>query len=116
MKFLFAVVATLAFDGVSAFSVQQHGAMRKESALSMTAQAIEKKEIKVGVIGAGRIGLVHLEAITKAPGVVPVVISNPTISKAEAGKFFRKIDLDSRFPLVWCDAYSPLNDEFAPPS
>lgn len=32
----------------------------------------------------GRIGLVHLEAITKAPGVTPVMISNPTISKAEA--------------------------------
>jgi myo-inositol 2-dehydrogenase / D-chiro-inositol 1-dehydrogenase len=32
----------------------------------------------------GRIGLVHLEAITKAPGVTPVMISNPTVSKAEA--------------------------------
>jgi myo-inositol 2-dehydrogenase / D-chiro-inositol 1-dehydrogenase len=32
----------------------------------------------------GRIGLVHLEAITKAPGVTPVIVSNPTISKAEA--------------------------------
>lgn len=31
----------------------------------------------------GRIGLVHLEAITKAPGVVPVIVSNPTVSKAE---------------------------------
>jgi hypothetical protein len=32
----------------------------------------------------GRIGLVHLEAITKAPGVTPVIVSNPTVSKAEA--------------------------------
>jgi hypothetical protein len=32
----------------------------------------------------GRIGLVHLEAITKAPGVTPVMVSNPTVSKAEA--------------------------------
>jgi hypothetical protein len=31
----------------------------------------------------GRIGLVHLEAITKAPGVTPVIVSNPTVSKAE---------------------------------
>jgi hypothetical protein len=31
----------------------------------------------------GRIGLVHLEAITKAPGVTPVIVSNPTISKAQ---------------------------------
>jgi myo-inositol 2-dehydrogenase / D-chiro-inositol 1-dehydrogenase len=34
--------------------------------------------------GMGRIGLVHLEAITKAPGVTPVIVSNPTVSKAEA--------------------------------
>jgi myo-inositol 2-dehydrogenase / D-chiro-inositol 1-dehydrogenase len=45
------------------------------------------KTIKVGVIGMGRIGLVHLEAITKAPGVVPVIVSNPTVSKAEAGEW-----------------------------
>lgn len=34
-------------------------------------------------LGMGRIGLVHLEAITKAPGVTPVIVSNPTVSKAE---------------------------------
>eukprot|EP00593_Proboscia_inermis_P000762 CAMPEP_0171300016 /NCGR_PEP_ID=MMETSP0816-20121228/8862_1 /TAXON_ID=420281 /ORGANISM="Proboscia inermis, Strain CCAP1064/1" /LENGTH=432 /DNA_ID=CAMNT_0011776261 /DNA_START=12 /DNA_END=1310 /DNA_ORIENTATION=- len=43
-----------------------------------------EKTIKVGVIGCGRIGLVHLGAITKAPNVLPVIVSNPTISKAEA--------------------------------
>ena len=37
----------------------------------------------VVVAGMGRIGLVHLEAITKAPGVKAVIVSNPTISKAE---------------------------------
>jgi hypothetical protein len=36
------------------------------------------------IVGMGRIGLVHLEAITKAPGVTPVMVSNPTVSKAEA--------------------------------
>jgi len=41
------------------------------------------KEIRVGVIGCGRIGVVHLGAITKAPNVTPVIVSNPTISKAE---------------------------------
>jgi predicted homoserine dehydrogenase-like protein len=46
-----------------------------------------KKMINVGVIGCGRIGLVHLEAICKAPGVKAVIVSNPTISKAEAGKY-----------------------------
>ena len=45
-----------------------------------------KDVIKVGVIGMGRIGLVHLEAISKAPGVTPVIVSNPTVSKAEAGE------------------------------
>ena len=37
----------------------------------------------------GRIGLVHLEAIAKAPGVTPVIVSNPTVSKAEVRKFKR---------------------------
>jgi phosphoglycerate dehydrogenase-like enzyme len=85
MRFVLAIIAALTFDAVSAFSVQQHGAIRKESSLSMTVQKTDLKEVRVGVIGAGRIGIVHLEAITKAPGVIPVVISNPTISKAEAG-------------------------------
>lgn len=48
-----------------------------------------KQDIRVGVIGMGRIGLVHLEAIAKAPGVRPVIVSNPTITKAEAGKWKR---------------------------
>jgi len=43
------------------------------------------KDIRIGVIGCGRIGLVHLSAISKTPGVHCVVCSNPTISKAEAG-------------------------------
>jgi len=88
MKVLFALLAALAVDaGVSAFSIQQHGALRRSSSLSMATEKTEtKKTVRVGVIGAGRIGLVHLEAITKAPGVIPVMISNPTVSKAEAGK------------------------------
>ena len=52
----------------------------------MTVENVDTKNVKVGVIGMGRIGLVHLEAITKAPGVTPVLVSNPTISKAEAGE------------------------------
>jgi len=50
----------------------------------MTVEEKETSSVKVGVIGCGRIGLVHLEAITKAPGVTPVIVSNPTVSKAEA--------------------------------
>jgi threonine dehydrogenase-like Zn-dependent dehydrogenase len=57
--------------------------------LRMAAEEREVKDIKVGVIGCGRIGLVHLEAITKAPGVTPIIVSNPTVSKAEKGKSAR---------------------------
>jgi len=53
--------------------------------LKMTAaENTDVKNIKVGVIGCGRIGLVHLGAITKSPNVTPVIVSNPTVSKAEA--------------------------------
>lgn len=59
--------------------------VRTTTSLFMNIETVQTKEnIRVGVIGMGRIGLVHLEAITKAPGVTPVMISNPTISKAEA--------------------------------
>merc|ERR1719424_486633 len=55
------------------------------SSLTMNVETnAEAKTVKVGVVGMGRIGLVHLEAITKAPGVVPIIVSNPTVSKAEA--------------------------------
>lgn len=40
--------------------------------------------VKVGVIGAGRIGLVHLEALAASTNAVPIIISNPTVEKAEA--------------------------------
>jgi hypothetical protein len=39
--------------------------------------------LNIGVIGAGRIGLVHLEAIGACSRAVPIIISNPTVSKAE---------------------------------
>jgi len=56
-----------------------------KSSLHMTAESLaNQKEIKVGVIGCGRIGLVHLGAITKCPNVTPVIVSNPTVAKAEA--------------------------------
>lgn len=61
-------------------------ASSSSSVLFMNTQQVDtKQDIRVGVIGMGRIGLVHLEAITKAPGVRPVIVSNPTVSKAEAG-------------------------------
>mmetsp|Transcript_29387 Transcript_29387/g.78969 ORF Transcript_29387/g.78969 Transcript_29387/m.78969 type:complete len:409 (-) Transcript_29387:326-1552(-) len=48
------------------------------------ASVISMKEVGVGVIGAGRIGLVHLEALTGCAEAKTVIISNPTVSKAQA--------------------------------
>ena len=41
-------------------------------------------QVNVGIIGAGRIGLVHLEALANCANARPTIISNPTVSKAEA--------------------------------
>jgi len=46
----------------------------------------------VGVIGAGRIGLVHLEALAQCESAKAVIISNPTKSKAEAAAKKYKLD------------------------
>jgi len=46
----------------------------------------------VGVIGAGRIGLVHLEALSSCESAKAVIISNPTVSKAEAAANKYKLD------------------------
>merc|ERR1719201_1985720 len=40
--------------------------------------------LNVGVISAGRIGIVHLEALASCAEAKPIIISNPTVSKAEA--------------------------------
>jgi phosphoglycerate dehydrogenase-like enzyme len=90
MKFLVTLlsvgIALVCQHEAAAFSFQSKNAVRPPSSLSMVKLNENAKTVKVGVIGMGRIGLVHLEAITKAPGVVPVIVSNPTVSKAEAGK------------------------------
>jgi inositol 2-dehydrogenase len=85
MKVLVALTAVCAIlQHAEAFSIQRSSVVRTiETSLSMTVKERDAETIKVGVIGCGRIGLVHLEAITKAPGVTPVIVSNPTISKAE---------------------------------
>ena len=86
-KFNLALVSFLVVGCASAFTVpQQHAA--RTSPIMMTTDTGARDPIKVGVIGCGRIGIVHLGAINKAPGVIPVVVSNPTISKAEEGIFF----------------------------
>jgi len=77
------VTCAFAPNAVSGFTAFAPRAA-KTSALSMASETATGKEVKVGVIGCGRIGLVHLEAITKAPNVTPIIVSNPTVSKAEA--------------------------------
>lgn len=87
MKIIIAIsLLAFATESVSAFGVQKPGFARTSTILKDAVANADKKEIKVGVIGAGRIGLVHLEAITKAPGVTAHIISNPTVSKAETGR------------------------------
>ena len=71
---------------------------------------LDKGTLNVGVVGAGRIGLVHLEALAATAEAKPIIISNPTVSKAEAaaakypGMEFSASDRDVR-PL------SSLGDE-----
>jgi hypothetical protein len=100
MKLIIAALLSLGLvvPDVAAFSLQQsRGSFRPRSSLSMNVEVNDAaKVIKVGVIGMGRIGLVHLEAITKAPGVVPVIVSNPTVSKAEKGEWLSSC-VDWRF-------------------
>ena len=80
------LLSALLTGTTTAFAPAFSSSARRASSLSMSVEEVNTKDmIKVGVIGMGRIGLVHLEAITKAPGVTPVIVSNPTISKAEAG-------------------------------
>ena len=86
MMMKLSLLAVLAV-GVEAFSPLLQTKMSRQSALYMNVENVNTKEmIKVGVIGMGRIGLVHLEAITKAPGVTPVIVSNPTVSKAQVSQ------------------------------
>jgi len=78
--------SAFSFHGAPIRSRAYIGARRSaQMPTMMTAETVDGvREIKVGVIGCGRIGLVHLGAITKAPNVTPVIVSNPTVSKAEA--------------------------------
>jgi len=102
--FVFFAVASAILQNVTAFSSTKLTRLRSSSLKMNVEQNKSAKEIRVGVIGAGRIGLVHLEAITKAPGVTPVIISNPTVSKAEkAAKQFN-------LPQFTADAMDVIKD------
>jgi len=81
------VAVACSAPNVLAFTVQMPTSTRafsSRSSLSMNIEAVDTQDIRVGVIGCGRIGIVHLGAITKAPNVSATIVSNPTVSKAEA--------------------------------
>jgi myo-inositol 2-dehydrogenase / D-chiro-inositol 1-dehydrogenase len=128
MKLILSLVAlsALSYDAVLGFNVHQALTMgsrvsSSRSTLSMNIESKETKEIKVGVIGCGRIGVVHLEAITKAPGVRAVIVSNPTVSKAEkAAKQFNvarwtndamEVITDPEVDAVWICSPSSVHAE-----
>mmetsp|Transcript_4264 Transcript_4264/g.7027 ORF Transcript_4264/g.7027 Transcript_4264/m.7027 type:complete len:445 (+) Transcript_4264:2-1336(+) len=89
VRFSCALVSVFVAASASAFAPSSFTSPRQSLALQMSIDTGAKEPVKVGVIGCGRIGIVHLGAINKAPGVRPIVVSNPTVSKAEnAAKTF----------------------------
>eukprot|EP01082_Thalassiosira_pseudonana_P000654 g500.t1 g500 contig10:168378-170012(+) len=103
-KFRIALVSLLVACSSAFTSPQHHVVVTRSSVLQMAAESGAREPVKVGVIGCGRIGIVHLGAINKAPGVVPIVVSNPTVSKAE--------DAAKRFgvPKFTSDAMDVITD------
>jgi len=82
---------------VPLFSSQSVGYTMARSGAPLRAEAPVMKladngVLGVGVIGAGRIGLVHLEALSQCEAAKAVIISNPTVSKAEAAASKYKLD------------------------
>jgi lactate dehydrogenase-like 2-hydroxyacid dehydrogenase len=99
--------AVSAFSSSSTFVPKTAASLTSSSSsstlLRMNIESVKTKDnVRVGVIGMGRIGLVHLEAITKAPGVQAVIVSNPTISKAEAGEHYIDMFNISLFCEILC--------------
>jgi len=84
MKLSIIAIVTFVASNAQAFTVAPTGSAQRTALKMAVKESDGPREIKVGVIGCGRIGVVHLGAITKAPNVKPVIVSNPTISKAEA--------------------------------
>jgi len=78
---LLSLVANATAYQLAGLSSRPHAAARS---IFMEATQIRDKVINVGIIGAGRIGLVHLEALASCENANPVIISNPTESKAKA--------------------------------
>mmetsp|Transcript_19 Transcript_19/g.39 ORF Transcript_19/g.39 Transcript_19/m.39 type:complete len:447 (-) Transcript_19:322-1662(-) len=74
----------LAYTPSSFLGQNTNGRAMTRRTAAPSALVMREGPIGVGVIGAGRIGVVHLEALASCPDARPVIISNPTVSKAEA--------------------------------
>ena len=69
---------------VPGFAFNAFASSSPASRIVATQMNLAEGTLNVGVIGAGRIGIVHLEALASCSNAKPIIISNPTISKAEA--------------------------------
>lgn len=78
------MLASLALVVGSCAGFATHQRMLVTQRRSAVAPKLTMRVVKVGVIGAGRIGLVHLEALASCQNAECVIVSNPTVSKAEA--------------------------------
>ena len=67
-----------------------HGCVTRHQQCGMKLQ--DDGVLGVGVIGCGRIGMVHLEALSSCERARAVIISNPTIAKAELAAARYKLD------------------------
>ena len=82
------MIATLSLSAYTA--LLSRAALAPERALPPVMKLADDGILGVGVIGAGRIGIVHLEALSQCESAKAVIISNPTVSKAEkAAKNYR---------------------------
>merc|ERR1719387_1859887 len=77
---------------VNAYSLGLGSQVAPQRASALGMKLADDGILGVGVIGAGRIGLVHLEALSSCDNAKAVIISNPTVSKAEAAATKYKLE------------------------
>jgi threonine dehydrogenase-like Zn-dependent dehydrogenase len=101
MESLARVASMLAVADALQLSGMSHSTAASRCAVDM---GLADGVLNVGVIGAGRIGLVHLEALSSCETANPVIISNPTVKKAQAAAEKYKL------PKFTSDAMEVIND------
>jgi len=80
---LLSLVAGSCWALVSPPSLPRAAVPFRRHAVGGRSEVVSMRVVTVGVIGAGRIGLVHLEALAGCSNAKCQIISNPTISKAK---------------------------------